>query len=699
MKLVSKSCILFLALSFPVMAYAALYNVPPGDKSLEFLAMIFGQVPGSIPPTGQASIFGAMVMIFNQAVFGLGIVIISYTVAMGAINTAHEGQFLGKNWHPILVPLRAGLGILLLVPQELGYNYIQMMVMWFILQGVGAANSMWTMVLKDHPPIRQDTRSDDLKDAQGLVTDLLKANNCMNAANAAMMLEDDVTLALEEQISVYLDPTGNTIRWGRQSFGDSLCGEINVSSIVASSSSFTSSAAAQGNAARISAYKSAILSAQQSLMGASRESLASPMTLNNAGELVNAARDLQRAAKATSEINYALQNDFNENAIKNGWLLAGSYYYGLTQTGIRKVVTFQFTEIKPSADLAPLMSQALYNQYIVPAITAGSDYVRDGLQNITDNTVSTADRAGPSIIVSPRPSGSSEGSSILAAIFGSLFEQVTSNLQSEMTGASGSSIGAKTQNDPLVSIATFGSNLTLITENVFFAALGLAFGLWMVSTFMSCMQPFAHAFNFLLTIIMPIAMLLISLLWVAGLTLGIYIPMIPYLVFTFSALTWFILVIEAMLAAPLIALGLIVPSEDEMGKAGNAMVILLGVFLRPCLMILGFIMATQLLMVGIGMLNAAFWSTMMASTGGSLKVGIFGLVAVLLLYASVALGMVHEAFSLIYVIPNKVMRWIGGGGNEDEGTMKNVQSLKGSVQKGAGIGAGLMKSSLKAFKK
>lgn len=693
MKVVSKTCLLFLILGFPAIASAAgLFNVQPGDKSLEYLSMIFGQVQGSIPAGPTTSLFGAMVNIFNQAVFGLGIVIISYTIAMGAIHTAHEGQFLGKNWHPILVPLRAGVGILLLIPQGGGYNYIQMMVMWFILQGVGAANTMWNLVIEYHKTegaIHEDTRLDDIQNAQALVTDLLKANNCMQSLNKAIMTSDDIAQALDEPISVYV--LGDTIKWGRQNHGDALCGSLDVSGVGAS----FSGAYQPAGIARVNAYKSAILKAQEALIDCSNDSLSTPMTLTNAAQLINSARLIESAARDASQATYNAALSLDDKAKINGWLLAGSYYYTLTQNGTRKAITFSFPRISPSGDLAPLISQPLYDQYVTTALTSASDYVSQGISQIV--TVPTWARSGPSLILNPKNTSSSEGSSIVAALVGSLFEDITRDLQSQITGAGAA--GVKTKNDPLVSMATFGSNLTLITENTFFAALGLAFALWMISTFMSCIQPFAHAFNFLLTIIMPIVMLMISLLWVAGLTLGLYIPMVPYLVFTFSALTWFILVIEAMLAAPLIALTLIVPSEDEIGKAGYAIMILLGVFLRPILMILGFILAIQLLMVGIGMLNAAFWPTMMASTGGSISVGAFGLIAILLLYASVALGMVHEAFSLIYLVPNKVMRWIGGGGNEDEGTMKNVQSLKGSVQKGAGIGAGLMKSSLKAFKK
>lgn len=691
MKAFSKACILLATLTFPVITYAALFNVQPGDKSLEYLAMVFGEVPGSIP-SGYYSIFGTMAGLFNQAVFGLGIVVISYTIMMGAINTAHEGQFLGKNWHPILVPFRAGVGILLLIPQASGYNAIQMMVMWLVLQGVGAANSMWNVVVNKDTPLHKDTRKEDLQDAQGLVTNILKANNCMNSLNAGYDTNEDLKERLVEKVSFYI--SGNTVKWGRRSYGDAICGYIDVYRSV--NPTFTGAGTTVTGQQRTAVYINAISKAQNALMAPSFESLMVPMDFGSVGELVNAARQLREDALKTADITFQAQVSLNDEAKQNGWLLAGSYYYALTQSGTRRAVSFtSLPDLAPASDLATTISQPLYDQYVASAITAAGNYVTTGLDNMV--TVETWERSGPSILLSPRPSGSAEGTSIFAAIFGSLFEQITLNLQSQITGAG--EAGKSVNNDPLVAMTKFGSDLTLITENVFFAALGLAFALWMVSTFMSCLQPFAHAFNFLLTIIMPIAMLMISLLWVAGLTLGIYVPMIPYLVFTFSALTWIILVIEAMLAAPLIALTLIVPSEDEIGKAGHAIVILLGVFLRPALMILGFILASQLLIVGIGMLNAAFWSTMMSSTGGSLQVGVFGLIAILLLYASVAVAMVHEAFSLIYLVPNKVMRWIGGGGNEDEGTMKNVQSLKGSVQKGAGIGAGLMKSSLKAFKK
>jgi|GEM_PF-3382222 len=702
MRWFNKACLLLLTLGLPTLALAAtsIFEVDPGDKSIEWLGMIFGTVP-TTPIVGKNPMFSNLVYIFNQAVFGLGIIVISYTAAMGAIHTAHEGQFLGKSWHPILVPLRAGIGILLLVPQgTVGYNYMQMFVMWFIVQGIGVANSMWTQVLRGnavHGNIHTDTRKVDLKGAQTVVNDIVAANVCMKVINAHL---DKFPSSYSNGVIAYHDRLRDRVSWGiDSSSADPECGSIDLKTLETTVRGPDPGPARQ---VRMDAFASSILGVQSSLEAAAEESLMNPQPNPPfmASTLVDAAQTLRATAIATAQDPNEVVGEVNKEAMENGWILAGSYYYQLTQNGVGFNMSVNFGRMAtPSAAVKGVGS--FYAAVLAPALANAASYNANALNSIT--TVETWDRAGTSIVLKPR-NMSGQGGSIFAALFGSLFEDVTQDLMRQMTGGTDPNATAKEKqaaskwnNDPLVNLAAFGSNLVTITEQVFFAALGIAFGLWLISSPMSCLQPLGHTVNFILTIIMPIAILMISLLWTAGLTLGIYIPMIPYLVFTFCALSWMIMVIEAMLAAPLIALTLIVPSEDEIGKAGHAIIILLGIFLRPILMVLGFVLAIQLLIVAIGMLNAGFWATMLSATGGSSGVGVFGLIAILLLYASIALGMVHEAFSLIYLVPNKVMRWIGGGEGDDP--MSKVKELKGSVQKGAGIGAGLMKSSLKAVKK
>lgn len=688
MKVLGRVCLLLLML-FPTFAFAlGAFDVESSDKSMIYLGMIFGYVPGTpIPNSTENAIFAQMVYIFNQVVFALGIIVIGYTAAVGAVNTAHEGQFLGKDWHPVLVPVRAGAGILLLLPQTTGYNYMQIIVMWFIVQGVGAANAMWRQVIisnQSQGGIHQDTRKVDLEHAMDSVISIYTANVCMTALNA-----NNSTLELmKEPIQYYR--MGDELRWGRMSEGDALCGKLDISKMA---DGIRGVKASDSESAK-NRLVSGVNDAQQALQTAADEALL-PMefpdikqTYASAGQFVSAARALQGAAVDASNFAQTL-DDFSEEAIENGWILAGSYYYQLVRNGVYVPVSIDIGTVSPdTSKISKIIGNQLLSNVYSTALSFSNNYLNEAIGSI--DTLSTSERAGDTLTLKARNMGD-QGGSIFAAIFGSLFEDITQDLMQSISGSGKEN--EDIENDPLIAMTAFGSNLVTATESVFFAALGLCFALWTISTPLSCLQPLGHAMNFLLTIVMPIAMLMISLLLVAGVTLGLYMPMVPYLVFTFSALTWIIMVIEAMLAAPLIALTLIVPSEDEMGKAGHAIAILLGIFLRPALMILGFIMAIQLLIVAVGMLNAAFWSTIMAATGGANGVGVFGLISILLLYASIAMGMVHEAFSLIYLVPNKVMRWIGAGGEQDE-AMSKVKELKGSTQKGAGMGAGLMKAGL-----
>src|SRR5690606_13266352 len=151
--------------------------------------------------------------------------------------------------------------------------------------------------------------------------------------------------------------------------------------------------------------------------------------------------------------------------------------------------------------------------------------------------------------------------------------------------------------------------------------------------------------------------LIIGLLWGAGAAIGIYLPMVPYLVFTFTALGWMLLVIETIAAAPIVALGLVSPAQENLGKASAAVMLITNVFLRPSLMVIGFAVACRLVEVAIGMVNFGFNAAVDASTG---TIGIFGCIALLCLYGGLCIGIIHECFSLVYVLPDKITRWIGG---------------------------------------
>ncbi len=122
------------------------FTPPSTDYSVIFLGNIFGIVDGVLHGTGS-QIMGEMFGVFNAAVLALGGIVVMYTLSVGVMNTAHEGQMLGQKWSSIWIPIRATVGLAFLIPKASGYCLMQIFIMWVVVQGVGAADKVWNAAL------------------------------------------------------------------------------------------------------------------------------------------------------------------------------------------------------------------------------------------------------------------------------------------------------------------------------------------------------------------------------------------------------------------------------------------------------------------------------------------------------------------------------------------------------------------------
>ncbi len=148
MKLFNRFSLVIVGVIFTGFAYADALNLSPSpqDVSVVFLSNIFGVVDGVLSGTGS-QIVGAMFGIFNSAVLALGGIVLTYTLMVSTMNTAHEGQMLGQKWSSIWIPVRSTVGISLLLPKTSGYCVMQIFIMWVVVQGVGAADRVWEAAL------------------------------------------------------------------------------------------------------------------------------------------------------------------------------------------------------------------------------------------------------------------------------------------------------------------------------------------------------------------------------------------------------------------------------------------------------------------------------------------------------------------------------------------------------------------------
>nr|MBA2656621.1 type IVB secretion system protein DotA [Tatlockia sp.] len=239
--------------------------------------------------------------------------------------------------------------------------------------------------------------------------------------------------------------------------------------------------------------------------------------------------------------------------------------------------------------------------------------------------------------------------------------------------------------NPVVALANMGVNYINFANELWITIIGLS------------ATPFVFVIFPLIALILPLLMSWLFIMVSIGFICAYYIPFLPYMIFTFATIAWLIAVIEAMVAAPIVALGVTHPEgHDAFGKGEQAIMILMNVFLRPSLMIIGYIAAIALAYVSIWIINAGFanaaafiqgtasgvqWNYSFSNswnnsatqnaaaiandygsmnTGYSGWAGVYGFFFSVLIYTVMYLTVVQKAFTLITYLPDKVLRWIGG---------------------------------------
>ena len=163
---------------------------------------------------------------------------------------------------------------------------------------------------------------------------------------------------------------------------------------------------------------------------------------------------------------------------------------------------------------------------------------------------------------------------------------------------------------------------------------------------------------------MPVAIVASVVFMTIGIMLYLYIPFLPFVLFFSGVISWIIAVVEAMVAAPMIAMGITHPKgADFLGKAEQSAMLLLAVFIRPAAIIIGFISAISLSYVAMRLLNISFSVLFIqafdAIGGNSTGSMILGGTSVMIVYTYCCIAILSQTFSLIYQIPDKIMRWIG----------------------------------------
>jgi|GEM_PF-4161936 conjugal transfer/type IV secretion protein DotA/TraY len=153
-------------------AHASILDLPASEKTYEILDTIF-----------SGNILGIMSAVLNLGCLLFAGIIIGYTALSSVLNTAHEGNVMGKAYSSMWVPLRTVFAIALMLPMADGYSTVQNGVFYIAKAGGGLASTTWNTALDymgntgklySPPSLRQGTR---------LASAMLRNAACLEAIN------------------------------------------------------------------------------------------------------------------------------------------------------------------------------------------------------------------------------------------------------------------------------------------------------------------------------------------------------------------------------------------------------------------------------------------------------------------------------------------------------------------------------------
>ena len=767
--------ILGLCAFFPMMTYAAdtvkgdilgvngsdglLFTPSSNDQSIIYLGELFGSMPPVLAGTGS-SLMGGLFKTFNTAVLTLGIIIAGYTTFVGILNTAGEGEMLGKAWSSIWIPIRTIAGIALLIPTSSGYCVVQIFMMWLLIQGIGAADTLTggiisymeggqsvyvegnvpnssgtTSLVKDWDTYPITAVYEGLSCMQGLQRNYPEVNAAYVSPPTAVDMPftssdtynpnpaSATTNPIYYNFIAYKKETG-TNPDGTPASTPISCGTLTLDNSTADLQENKNPYVMQGLSAIMPSLNAAAYymvndpsTSQDTVMKDTFNFVGSDF-MNEIALTYNSY--IIQASNAGSGADGS--GSYYEAIRDYGWITIGNLYWNMAKasgggvsSSAKTAAQIEWTSGKSIGDLA---SQTSYDGTKGCCITEGNSSVW-----AYGNTY--ASQFMLDLITSRNANNGGSGSFHSAEKID--YSNATNGMMSAMTedvlNQMLTSLNSSTKS-PMESAQHLGHQIIYNVEALMtaFVAFQIAFPIIVGALAMYASSVFAMTYGptiaiigllseFAMLMTMPFVFIMYAMLLSLGSVLAVIIPLIPALAFFLAAIAWMIATLETIIAAPIVAIGLIHPDGQHpvWGKAEPAIMLMINMFLRPSLMVLAMAAGVLLSFISVQFVNFGYAQAMASILGGvgdanngadgqvmswnTVSGGVTWVEATMFLstYVGLILACVNKSFSVIDTLPDTVMRWVQGGeGARFGGGADAMQKLQGTQesagQKAAGDG-------------
>ena len=702
-----------------------------GDTVADAMQQLFGT--GSLNPlqlgTGQTgTLFNDVFLVLNLGALCLGTIWFLYTITAGTVQTAADGEWLGRRYSSVWLPIRTALGISSCAPVFFGWSALQWITLCMAFMGNGLANMAATKVAES--TIRSmnwnlSAGGNPSASANELTVTIATMNTCRAAYNMAIRRAEnpadstiqagpagtigaptksglDVSDINEGNVGVGAavavnwvknawnntsanSPTMVTYKWGTG--GE--CGQIEVKMAADGSSNLIGGAISTEIDQAASSVDSDLWRyvVQPNLAPAGYnvteqldtwiKSTASNVQQNIYSKLP------QLSAEASNKLN--LNQTLFETQIKeNGWMTLGVWFMTVlkTQQEVSGAMNARYFTVgyptKPAKGV-PDTAIALYGQHMESAAQTFDDLVER-------YHATSALRLGASA----------------AATSGALNGEWGIGIVNWL-------ITSDTNTNPLIAMKRLGDNVvdTYLAVEMGTAVANVAMPIMRAAAATKATAEGASAVagevsggakgalgkaSGLLDVASDLKATLgplFQVLFFAGLLLAYYVPMIPFINWFAAILTYFATLIEGLFAGPVHAMAHMDGEGEGMGqRTSHGYLFMFNLFLRPILMVGGFLAACGLVTVLGKWLMTSYQFLLADVTQDNWTVGPISIVVYVVIYCILCLQLVNKSFDLCHMLPDAVMAFIGA-----PHMSRGEQHMTGAIT--AAIATGLRSGGLK----
>ncbi len=712
------------------------------DHSVDMLRSIFGPVidalvTGADPDTVSAAsnVIATMMSFFNSGILIVGTLIVSYVAAIGTINTANDGEAMGRNWSSLWTPVRIVAGGAVLLPTASGYSFIQLVVLMFALWGVGFANGTYKTgmaigVLSPDGVVQGVNDPGSFYGLRDFGKQYLAASYCARAANqiypgaqvsAAPSADKTTTNGGRTEYLFQIKDRNATTNLGG---GEPLCGTVSISQYTAQPAKDATGIEAALEQLRVAAQNAKIQAATKLMTDLEAWVNTWPDDISGDWSNVDSAKFNELVNSAETQVAAALMAALSDTTgvksgfqslatslTSEGWAMSGGWHQRVGEVrGRIAAITSESVGSVSVPSLSALPADAAASR-LIGSVTTVTEAISKKSETKGNYKAPTS---GPGDLTSVIPKDAQSDiniGSINADFDAKVSLWINSMMESMVEMATGANSSGTTplcgtagqMGGSLNRMKCIGDYLTVARAGIGAADVAIKTGataLRVVAGTLSSVKGVGTGLDLdkVVTPIwdwvieVPVKQLAMMATYIEPMAFyfGVFLPSLPYVIFMTVVVGWILAVLQSLIAAPLWAVMHMTPDRTFVGSQSQGYLLLLSLFARPALAVVGLFAAMLVSDPIIDFIAKGFFAmrgAVVTSTGTVGAIASFLSFAWwFMVFGLTLLPVLYMIFGLPQILPDHVLRWIGAGVS-DLGETQAVGQMRSGMAHAASSGA------------